>query len=87
MYRLRILQGAMRDLERLDRSTARRIAKRADWRAANLDNIRPQPLTANLVGYFKFRIGDYRIVYEILHDENVIVIHQIEHRREIYRKR
>lgn len=87
MYRIRIIQAATRDLERLDKPVARRITKRINWLAANLDDIRPEPFTADLAGFYKFRVGDYRIVYEILHDENVIVIHQIEHRREIYRKR
>jgi mRNA interferase RelE/StbE len=36
---------------------------------------------------YKFRIGDYRVVYEILYAEKMIVIHQIGHRSEIYRGR
>lgn len=87
MHRIRIIQTATRDLGRLDKPIARRIAERINWLAANLDNIRPEPFTADLAGFYKFRVGDYRIIYEILHDENVVVIHQIEHRRQIYRKR
>ncbi len=87
MYHIRILQAATRDLGRLDKPVARRIAERVDWLAAHLNDIRPEPFTGDLSGFYKFRIGDYRIVYEILRDENIIIIHQIEHRREIYRKR
>ena len=86
MYRLRIIQAATRDLERLDKPLARRIAERINWLAANLDDIRPEPITGDLAGFYKFRVGDYRIMYEILHAENVIVIHQIGHRRDIYRR-
>jgi len=39
MYRLRILQTATRELERLDKPVARRIAERINWLAANLDDI------------------------------------------------
>lgn len=87
MYRIRIIQAATRDLERLDKPVARRIAGRINWLAENLDSIKPESLTADLAGFYKFRVGDYRIVYEILGGENVIVIHQIEHRSEVYRKR
>ena len=87
MYRIRILKAATRELERLDKPFARRIAERVNWLAANLDNIRPEPFTGDLAGFYKFRIGDYRIIYEILHDEQVIVIHEIGHRRDIYRRR
>ena len=87
MYHLRIIQAATRDLERLDKPLARRIAERINWLAANLDDLRPEPFTGDLAGFYKFRVGDYRVVYEILYAENVIVIHQINHRREIYRRR
>jgi mRNA interferase RelE/StbE len=87
VYRIRILKAAARELERLDKPFARRIAERINWLAANLDNIRPEPFTGDLAGFYKFRIGDYRIIYEILHDEQVIVIHEIGHRRDIYRRR
>jgi mRNA interferase RelE/StbE len=87
MYRIRILDAATRDLARLDRPIGRRVAERIRWLAENLDNVRPEPLTADLVGFYKLRVGDYRVVYEILRNEQVIVIHQIDHRRRIYRKR
>lgn len=87
MYRLRIIPTATRELERLDKPVARRIAERINWLAANLDDIRPEPYKGDLAGLYKFRIGDYRVVYEILYAEKMIVIHQIGHRSEIYRGR
>lgn len=87
MYCIRILQKATRELERLDKPIARRIAERITWLAANLDDIRPEPFKGNLAGLYKLRIGDYRVVYEILYDEKMIVIHQVGHRSEIYRRR
>ena len=87
MYRLRILDAAIRDLMRLDKSVAQRIVKRINWLAENLDNIKPEPLTGDLTGFYKFRVGDYRVLYEILQDEQILVIHQIGHRREVYRRR
>ena len=86
MYRIRIIPAATRDLERLDKSIARRIAERINWLAAHLEDIRPEALTGDLAGFYKFRVGDYRVVYEILSAESVIMIHQIEHRRDIYRR-
>jgi len=83
-YRIRILQAASRELERLDKPTGRRIVQRINWLAANLDAIRLEALTGNLAGLYKLRVGDYRVVYEVLWDEEIIVIHAIGHRREIY---
>ncbi len=47
--------------------------------------IRPEPLHGDLAGLFKFRVGDYRAVYEPLHGERLLVIHFVGHRREVYR--
>ena len=86
-FQVRILQAASRDLERLDPPVARRIVRRIQWLAENLESTRLEPLSGDLTGFYKLRVGDYRVIYEILWEEKVILIHLIGHRREIYRKR
>jgi mRNA interferase RelE/StbE len=86
-YRTRILDTAARELAKLDKPSGRRVVERIHWLAANLDSIKPEALTGDLAGLYKLRAGDYRIVYEILHDEQTIVIHIVGHRREVYRRR
>jgi len=86
MYHIRILEEASRELARLDKPVGRRIVERINWLSEKLNDIRPEPLRGDLIGFYKLRIGDYRIIYEIIHDEKTIVIHAIGHRREIYRK-
>ncbi|MDQ7054500.1 MAG: type II toxin-antitoxin system RelE/ParE family toxin [candidate division KSB1 bacterium] len=86
-YKVHILKAAIRDLEHLDRSIGRRIVKRIHWLAANIEAIRPEALSGDLAGLFKLRVGDYKVIYEILSDEKTIIIHAIGHRRDIYRKR
>jgi mRNA interferase RelE/StbE len=43
------------------------------------------PLTGELKGLFKLRVGDYRIAYSIEEKKKLLTIHLIGHRREIYR--
>ena len=87
MYDIRILEDASHELAHLDKPVGRRIAERVNWLASNLDDIRPEALTGDLIGLYKLRVGDYRVIYEIVRKEKTIVIHAIGHRREIYRKR
>jgi len=87
MYRIRILDAATRELARLDKPTGRRVVERIKWLAANLDDLNPYTLTGDLAGFYKLRVGDYRVLYEILQDEQTIVIHKIGHRSEVYRRR
>ena len=86
MYEIRIQDSAARELADLDRQVARRLAKRIRWLATNVESLKPDALSGELAGLYKLRVGDYRVVYEILHAEQTIVVHLIGHRREIYRR-
>ncbi|MFH1743514.1 MAG: type II toxin-antitoxin system RelE/ParE family toxin [bacterium] len=86
MYTPRILKSASRQLERMDPPVARRIADRIRWLAEHFDEITPEPLTGNLAGLYKLREGDYRVIYEPLRKERLIVVYEIGHRRNIYKK-
>jgi mRNA interferase RelE/StbE len=85
VYRLRLLDEAAREFSRLDKPIALRIFKRLQWLAENLDKVKPQPLSGTLSDFYKFRVGDYRVIYEIARDEGVLLIRAIGHRREIYK--
>jgi mRNA interferase RelE/StbE len=87
VYRVRILDEATRDLERLERPVARRVADRLNWLAGNLRSVKLEALTGDLAGLFKLRIGDYRVIYEVLRNERTLIVHGVGHRREVYRKR
>ena len=87
MYRPRILPTAIRELEKPDKPLARRVIGRIRRLAADPNDTRPEAYKGEFTGLYKLRIGDYRIIYEILHDERTIVIHQVGHRSDLYRKR
>lgn len=86
MYRVQLLKSAVRDLESLDKSVGVRIGERIKWLAENLDVIEPKRLTGQLAGLYKLREGDYRVIYQVLRKEKLIVVHCVGHRRDIYRR-
>jgi mRNA interferase RelE/StbE len=45
------------------------------------------PLVGELEGLRSARRGDYRILYEIFEDEQIVLIHRVQHRRDAYRPR
>jgi mRNA interferase RelE/StbE len=85
--RVRLLDAAVRDLARLDKSEGQRVVKRIDWLAANYGAVKPEALSGRLVGFHKLRVGDLRVIYEVLHSEHVLLVHVIGHRRDVYRAR
>ena len=46
-----------------------------------------QPLRFDVEGLHVGRRGDYRVIYEIREDRGDILIHVIEHRADVYRRR
>jgi mRNA interferase RelE/StbE len=46
-----------------------------------------KPLVGELLSLHSARRGDYRIVYEILEAEQVVIIHRVQHRGRVYRPR
>ena len=44
-------------------------------------------LVGELTGLMSARRGDYRIVYEIIEDQHVVLVHRVQHRSVVYRPR
>lgn len=87
-YRVELAESATRDLDRLDAPIRRRILKFLNERVAKLDNPRGigQALRGSkLAEFWKYRVGDYRLIAKIYDDRVVVVVLRIGHRREVYR--
>jgi mRNA interferase RelE/StbE len=84
MYQAVILPKALDNLSKLDKTTSKRIVERIEWLSENTNAISPLPLKSKLSGFFKLRVGDWRVIYEINHKEKTLYIHKVGHRREIY---
>ncbi|WP_307971592.1 type II toxin-antitoxin system RelE/ParE family toxin [uncultured Brachyspira sp.] len=76
---------AQKDFKKLDISIQKRI-KTFTQEIENLENPRSKgkALTGDLKGFWRYRIGDYRLVCEILDNELIIYTIKISHRKNIY---
>ena len=83
-YSLRIKRSASRELARAPRSDRRRIIRAIDGLAEH--PLAGSALKGELRGLRRLRVGDYRIVYEVLADRLVILVVRVAHRREAYRR-
>ena len=70
----------------LDKSVQKIVFKYINNRLIDTENPRAygKPLKANLKGYWRYRIGNYRMITEIRDEELVIVAISIDHRKKIY---
>lgn len=85
---IEIDDAAKRDLIKLDRKIARRITAFLRERVAVLDDPRSigEALKGSRLGEFwKYRVGDYRIIGSIEDSALRILVVKIGNRREVYR--
>jgi len=77
---------ALKSLRKMDKQNARRIVDFMDLRIAVAVDPREsgKPLKGELGEFWRYRVGDYRILCEIRDDELVILAATIGHRREVY---
>ncbi|TAL27538.1 MAG: hypothetical protein EPN94_01275 [Nitrospirae bacterium] len=59
------------------------MVNKISWLSQHFNNITPEPLSGDMSGQFKLRVGDWRVVYVISAD--AIVSKAVGHRREIYK--
>lgn len=83
-YSVLLLPRARDALKKIDKKTAERILKKILWLAQNGDTIAHEMLTGDWHGYYRYRVGGYRIIYLLNLEERVIRIVLIGHRREVY---
>ncbi|RDU60680.1 type II toxin-antitoxin system RelE family toxin [Helicobacter marmotae] len=76
---------AQKQFKKLDIITQKRI-KDFTQELETLENPRckGKPLIGNLGGFWRYRVGDYRIICEILDRELIIYAFSISHRKESY---
>jgi mRNA interferase RelE/StbE len=83
MYRFVYTRRAVKDIERLEPATRRRIGEKL--LSYKEDPLRhAEKISDRELGSFRVRIGDYRVIFD-LEGEDVIVL-RVGHRREIYRR-
>jgi mRNA interferase RelE/StbE len=83
MYSVDVSVGAEKHLRRIDKRYQVLIIR-------SLYALREQPrlgvpLHGKLKGFWKLRVADYRIIYQIVDSRLIIYIIDIDHRKQVYR--
>ncbi len=82
-FSIKIKASAAKSLSRIPKAERSRLIQA-------IDRLRREPLAGGTLkgefsGLRRLRVGDYRIVYEILHEQVTVLVVRIGHRREVYR--
>ncbi len=85
-WTIRLSDESRKQLKKLDRQTADRITRYMDEHVAALGNPRSlgKALEDDLSGYWRYRVGAYRVICELQDGELVVVVIKVGHRKEVY---
>ena len=80
-------ETARKQLRKLDKQVARRILDFLDERVAAAEEPRSmgKALTGPLGSFWRYRVGEYRIICDIQDGRLRVLVVQIGNRREVYR--
>ena len=84
-YRVFIDKAAERDIDRLPKNIRKLVMEEIKELAKDPRKSMAQPLEGKLKPYWKTRVGDYRIAYEIRDDQVIVFVVRVLDRKEIYR--
>lgn len=85
-YELQLSERFKKEFKKLDKYTQKILRSWIDKNLVNCDNPRQfgKGLTANRVGQWRYRIGDYRLICIIEDNKFIITALTVGHRREVY---
>jgi len=72
------------DIPQLNETLKKRIKKAIEERLSISPHQYGEPLRKTLKGYWKLRVGDYRVVYKV--EKNEVWIFAIINRKDVYKK-
>ena len=82
-YEISVKKAALKELNEIPKKELKKILKKIRALSSN-----PRPQGSQKLSHreqYRFRQGDYRIVYSIRDDESAVHIIKVGHRKEIYR--
>lgn len=85
-WSVEIKEKAVKSLAKIDRKQAAKIWQFLEDELPAMENPRSKgkALQGNLKGAWRYRVGDYRLICNILDDKVIVLVLEIGHRKEIY---
>lgn len=84
MYKVAYLDSVEEDLKKLNKTTVRKILNRIETYLAQDPKELGKPLKGEFQGYWRYRWGDYRVIYKISEREILILVLRISNRKDVY---
>jgi mRNA interferase RelE/StbE len=84
MYEVKLSNKAIKVLDKIDFQMVKKLFDK-------MNNLKKEPKPIGCIklkgeNAYRIRIGDFRIIYEVIEDSKQVLIFKVEHRKDVYRK-
>lgn len=83
-YKISILPSALKSLKNIDQKFAKKIRERI-WALADNPRHNGSLKLSGEINSYRTRVGKYRIIYEIYDEQVLIMVINIDHRKDVYK--
>lgn len=85
-WKVEYLASAAKSFRKLDPQQRRRIRVYLEERVVSLNDPRQlgKPLRGELTQFWRYRVGDYRVICQIQDDRLVVLVVRVAHRKNVY---
>jgi mRNA interferase RelE/StbE len=85
-YDVLLTPEARADLVQLDATIRSRLLDKLEWMGKNVEYLHHEALQGEKwKDCYRYRVGDYRIIYRLQSSQGGLVVLRVAHRREAYR--
>ncbi len=87
VWKIDFTRRAEKALSKIDTTSAKRILKELNI-VSQIDNSRSKgrALKGELTGYWRYRVGNYRVICDIVDSQMLVLAIDLGHRRDIYER-
>lgn len=83
-YLIEYEEGIRDKLKSIPKTMRERIKRAIEERLMTNPVDYGKPLTKEWKDYRRIRVGDYRIIYKVFEDKVVVLIVEVDHRKDVY---
>ena len=87
VYNVIYADAIEKDLRKIDKQTVKRLLAKIETMLVLDPYHAGLPLKGLHKGLWRYRVGDFRIIYKIIENKIIILVLRIDHRKNIYKRR
>lgn len=84
MYKVLWDAQSLDDLKKIDITDARKIIDKVEKYLSCNPKSLGNPFSAEYKGLYRYRYRDYRVIYQLVEQEIIIIIVKVGHRKKVY---